>query len=55
MESFRQGITPNFTQWINGSFTTTNPNDIDLVTLIDHEVLAKNSVCLHKNCSIMMN
>jgi hypothetical protein len=37
IDSFSKEITPNFTQWIDGSFVTQkeNPNDIDLVTLIE--------------------
>ena len=35
-DDFSKQITPNFTQWINGSFVTLkeNPNDIDFVTFI---------------------
>lgn len=40
---FRKEINPSFIQWINGSFVTnkTNPNDIDFVTLIDHNIYQK--------------
>lgn len=40
LEEFKSAITPNFKQWVNGSFVTNkkNPNDIDFVTLIDHEI-----------------
>lgn len=42
--NFQEEITPNFIQWINGSFVSnkTNPRDIDFVTLIDYEVYEKN-------------
>lgn len=38
VQDFKTLLTPNFTQWINGSFVTrkTNPRDIDMVTLIDY-------------------
>jgi hypothetical protein len=37
LDAFAKEITPNFTQWINGSFVTQkeNPKDIDFVTFID--------------------
>ncbi len=37
VEDFKTMLSPNFTQWIDGSFVTrkTNPRDIDLVTLLD--------------------
>ena len=39
VRDFKALLTPNFTHWINGSFVTrkTNPRDIDMVTLIDHQ------------------
>ncbi len=39
LKDFKEQVTPNFTQWIGGSFVTTtkSPNDIDFVTLIDFE------------------
>lgn len=46
-KDFVDRITGNFTQWINGSFVTNkqNPNDIDLVMLIDlHIVEEKESL-----------
>ena len=38
IEAFRNEITPNFKQWIDGSYVTNkvNPRDVDFVTLIDH-------------------
>ena len=38
--AFSREITSNFIQWIDGSFVTNRiaPNDLDFVTLIDHEV-----------------
>ena len=38
-DDFSKQITPNFKQWINGSFVTLkeNPNDIDFVTFIDEK------------------
>jgi len=41
--NFQKEITSNFIQWIDGSFVTNkmNPNDIDFVTLIDHEIYEK--------------
>lgn len=40
IEQFKRVVTNNFVQWINGSFVTKkeNPNDIDLVTLIDYRI-----------------
>ena len=40
IDAFAKEITPNFTQWINGSFVTKkeDPNDIDFVTFIDVDV-----------------
>jgi len=40
IENFRDKVTGNFTQWINGSFVTNkkNPNDIDFVSLVDFSV-----------------
>jgi hypothetical protein len=44
IDSFSKEITPNFTQWIDGSFVTQkeNPNDIDLVTFIDQKYYIQN-------------
>lgn len=43
IKDFQTSITDNFTQWINGSFVTEkrNPNDIDFVTLLDYQIVAK--------------
>jgi len=40
VDDFQREITPDFNQWIDGSFVTkkANPNDIDFITLIDHEI-----------------
>ena len=40
LERFRNKVTGNFVQWLNGSFVTQkeNPNDIDLVTFIDYSI-----------------
>jgi hypothetical protein len=40
IEVFKKEITPNFTQWINGSFVTNkqNPKDIDFVTIISSDI-----------------
>jgi hypothetical protein len=40
LDAFAKEITPNFTQWINGSFVTQkeDPNDIDMVTFIDLDI-----------------
>jgi hypothetical protein len=37
---FQQFITPNFTHWLDGSFTSKklNPNDLDFVAFIDHRI-----------------
>lgn len=37
---FKSLVTEDFAQWLNGSFICKkeNPNDIDFVTIIDHEV-----------------
>ena len=39
VNDFQSEITPQFTQWIDGSFVTqkSNPRDIDFVTLIKHD------------------
>lgn len=39
-QRFRSAITPQFTQWIDGSFVTqkNHPNDIDFVTFVDHKL-----------------
>ena len=44
IDDFSKQITPNFTQWINGSFVTLkeNPNDIDFVTFIDVDIYERN-------------
>lgn len=41
INDFQEKITPNFTQWIDGSFVTNknNPNDIDIVNLVSFEVV----------------
>lgn len=41
---FNEEITPNFVQWIDGSFVSNkmNPADIDFVTLIDFDIYEKN-------------
>lgn len=51
LEEFKSEITPNFKQWINGSFVTNkkNPNDIDFVSLIDHKVAKEKYDILSKN------
>ncbi len=40
---FQRLITPDFTQWVDGSFVTTklNPNDIDFVTFIDAAIFGE--------------
>lgn len=40
IETFKAEVTPNFKQWINGSFVTNKPNpkDIDFVTIIPHDI-----------------
>ncbi len=40
LDNFRQKVTPNFVQWLDGSFVTLkeNPNHIDLVTFIDYKI-----------------
>ncbi len=40
LEDFSKEMTPNFTQWINGSFVTLkeNPKDLDFVTFIDSKL-----------------
>ena len=44
LEDFKNEITSSFSVWINGSFVTKtlNPNDIDLVLLIDYQVYINN-------------
>jgi len=39
LKDFKKEVTPNFIQWINGSFVSNklNPRDIDFVTLVDFE------------------
>jgi hypothetical protein len=45
---FSRKITPQFEQWINGSFVTKkeNPNDIDFVTFIDSAIFEQNEAKL---------
>lgn len=45
---FQKEVTPNFVQWIDGSFITNkeNPNDIDFVNLIDFDIYEKMSKLL---------
>jgi hypothetical protein len=40
LERFRNIVTSNFTQWLNGSFVTLkeDPNDIDILTFIDYSI-----------------
>lgn len=40
-ENFRNKVTGNFTQWVNGSFVTNkkNPNDVDFVNLVNFSVV----------------
>lgn len=40
LERFKQKVTGNFVQWLNGSFVTQkeNPKDIDLVTFMDYTI-----------------
>ncbi|HRH59485.1 MAG TPA: hypothetical protein PL045_02895 [Chitinophagaceae bacterium] len=50
ISDFKREISPAFTQWINGSYTTNkiNPNDIDLVNLVEYtEELNDNSALLN--------
>ena len=44
IDTFAKEITPNFTQWINGSFVTKkeDPKDIDFVTFIEAQYYLKN-------------
>jgi hypothetical protein len=43
LSDFTKTVTPDFTQWINGSFVSNkeNPNDIDFVTMIQADVYNK--------------
>ena len=54
LEAFSKEITPNFTQWINGSFVTLkeNPKDIDFVTFIDRKLYAKKENYIEKYWTI---
>ncbi|MCH8317379.1 MAG: hypothetical protein IIA88_02590 [Bacteroidetes bacterium] len=40
INDFKKDVTPNFIQWINGSFVTgkENPKDIDFLTIIDFQI-----------------
>lgn len=42
-EDFREKVTTNFKQWIDGSFVSNkkNPRDLDLVNLVDYETAEK--------------
>ena len=44
LKDFENEVTPNFIQWIDGSFISNkeNPRDIDFVTIIDFDVYQKN-------------
>ena len=49
-QDLAEKITPNFTQWINGSFVTNkkNPRDIDLVNLIDYRIVEQKDALIRK-------
>jgi hypothetical protein len=40
LSDFKRFITPNFTHWLDGSFTSMklNPNDLDFVSFIDYRI-----------------
>jgi len=44
LNDFRKEVTPNFIQWVDGSFVSNkvDPNDIDFVNLIDFDIYEKN-------------
>lgn len=57
---FSKKITPNFTQWINGSFVSKkkNPNDIDLVNLVDYKLTVEKEEIIRSaflNSSVLKN
>jgi hypothetical protein len=49
-ENFREKVTSNLTQWINGSFVTNkkNPNDIDFVNLVDFSTVEEKDDVIRK-------
>lgn len=48
IEKFSTRISPNFVQWVNGSFVTAkrNPNDIDFVTFLDYRIFEQKQTLL---------
>jgi hypothetical protein len=50
LDAFVKEITPNFTQWINGSFVTQkeNPKDIDFVTFVDADLYSQKEKLIEK-------
>jgi len=51
---FRQTVTNDFVQWINGSFVSNkaNPGDIDFVTLIDHQTFRRHEAIIEKQFTL---
>ena len=51
VNDFSAKVSSNFVQWINGSFVTAkeHPNDIDFVTIINHEIFESKETLIHKN------
>lgn len=50
-EALTKALKSDYTQYINGSFTTKkiNPNDIDLVSFVDHQALLGNEKYVEEN------
>ena len=51
MSTFRELVTEDFLQWIDGSFVSQkqNPRDIDIVTWIDYEVYQSKKELISKH------
>lgn len=50
LDDFQTQVTPNFIQWVNGSFATkkTNPADIDFVTILDFKTFEEKEQLIEK-------
>lgn len=51
VNDFSAKVSSSFIQWINGSFVTAkeHPNDIDFVTIINHEIFESKETLIHEN------
>lgn len=54
LDDFQAQVTPNFIQWVNGSFVTNkeNPADIDFVTILDFKTFEESEQFIEKQFRI---